>query len=158
MFRAPQWHGATQTHLPCKSCKSHGSATSRMRSPALRLPHYRQWLSRIPPGHPAQKRTRQVSKTSVSYALPRAACHARSPQKVTRDKSKTHSHLHFAPSTRTISSRGSRFVALPAAPPPALREKDKKSERTRRCEMPADVKMSRDVGRCANFDALDAKM
>ena len=32
--------------------------------------------------------------------------HARSPQKVARDQAKTQSHLHFAPSTRTISANG----------------------------------------------------
>ena len=32
--------------------------------------------------------------------------HARSPQRVAPDKSKTQSHLHFAPSTRAISAEG----------------------------------------------------
>ena len=32
--------------------------------------------------------------------------HTRSPQRVARDKSKTQSRLHFAPSTRTISAEG----------------------------------------------------
>ena len=32
--------------------------------------------------------------------------HARSPQRVALDQSKTQSHLHFAPSTRTISAEG----------------------------------------------------
>ena len=32
--------------------------------------------------------------------------HARSPQRVARDRAKTHSRLHFAPSTRTISAEG----------------------------------------------------
>ena len=73
--------------------------------------------------------------------------HARSPQRVAPDRAKTHSRLHFAPSTRTISAegcagpgqialspafraldthdlrRGLRFVVL------RLREKVKKSER-----------------------------
>ena len=71
---------------------------------------------------------------------------ARSPQRVARDTTKSHSRLHFAPSTRTISAegcdgpgqialspafrarRGLRFVVLRRCCP-ALREKVKKSER-----------------------------
>ena len=34
--------------------------------------------------------------------------HARSPQRAARDKSKTPSHLHLAPSTHTISAEGLR--------------------------------------------------
>ena len=82
--------------------------------------------------------------------------HARSPQRVARDKSKTQSHLLFAPSTRTISAEGcaghGKNAISPAfrvldthdlPPPPASREKEKKSDRIRRCEMCRceDVKM-----------------
>ena len=111
---------------------------------------------------------------SPAFCAPR---HARSPQRVARDKTKSHSRLHFAHSTRTISAEGCprqnqialspAFRALdmhdlrrglrrtetnrtracisrtrharspqrvafrggPAALPPALREKVKKSER-----------------------------
>ena len=72
----------------------------------------RAFRTRLPP-----KVKRQVSKTSVSYetsatnpkrnltcvSRPRRA---RSPQRVARDQSKTQSHLHFAPSMRTISAEG----------------------------------------------------
>ena len=42
-------------------------------------------------------------RTLTCISRPR---HARSLQMVAPDKSKTHSHLHFAPSTRTISAEG----------------------------------------------------
>ena len=48
---------------------------------------------------------------------------ARSPQRVAPDRAKTQSHLHFAPSTRTISQR----VAFRGAPPPP-RERKKRRE------------------------------
>ena len=49
--------------------------------------------------------------------------HARSPQRVARDKSKTRSHLHFAPSTRTISAEGCAGQ-IQNAVSPALRALD----------------------------------
>ena len=89
-------------------------------------------------------------RTLACISRPR---HARSPQRVAPNRTKTHSRLHFAPSTRTISAegcaaqnqialspafrafdtrdlrRGLRFVAVRRHCPPALREKVKKSER-----------------------------
>ena len=46
----------------------------------------------------------RASKRTLACVL--RARHARSPQRVARAKSKTHSRLHFAPLTRTISAEG----------------------------------------------------
>ena len=47
-------------------------------------------------GHPANRTLACISRTR----------HARSPQRVARTPDKSHSHLHFAHSTRTISAEG----------------------------------------------------
>ena len=59
-------------------------------------------------GHPANRTLACISRTR----------HARSPQRVARAPSKSHSRLHFAHSTRTISAEGcahSRQIALSPA-------------------------------------------
>ena len=59
-------------------------------------------------GQPASRTLACISRTR----------HARSPQRVARGPDKSHSRLHFAPSTRTISAEGcagSRQVALSPA-------------------------------------------
>ena len=63
--------------------------------------------------------------------------HARSPQRVAPDTERTHSPLHFAPSTRTISAEGC-VSSCSGGTVPTLREKEKKSGEDVRC---ADVKM-----------------
>ena len=50
-------------------------------------------------GHPANRTLACISRTR----------HARSPQRVARTPDKSHSHLHFAHSTRTISAEGCTF-------------------------------------------------
>ena len=54
--------------------------------------------------------------------------HARSPQRVAPDRARTQSHLHFAPLTRAVSAEGCVSWCSDGAAP-ALREKEKKSER-----------------------------
>ena len=61
-------------------------------SPALDTHDLRRGLRRTKP-----------SRTLACISRPR---HARSPQRVAPDKAKSHSRLHFAPSTRTISAEG----------------------------------------------------
>ena len=47
-----------------------------------------------------------VTKPNRTLACISRTRHARSPQRVARDKTKSHSRLHFAHSTRTISEEG----------------------------------------------------
>ena len=181
MFRAPQWHGATQTHFPPRPRKSasHCDITNVTRPlspapkssfpcftgqvcvqlqkalsrtnlyyklatfesnseklfPALDL-YYTNWPLLISHLHFAPL-TRTISAQGcagqVQHAISPAfrapdthdlrrglpaknpkrslTCtsrprHARSPQRAAPDRDKTHSRLHFAPSTRTISAEG----------------------------------------------------
>ena len=46
------------------------------------------------------------TETSRTLACTSRIRHARSPQRVAPDRDKSHSRLHFAPSTRTISAEG----------------------------------------------------
>ena len=76
-------------------------------SPAFRA-LYTHDLRRGLRGHPANRTLACISRTR----------HARSPQRVARTPDKSHSHLHFAHSTRTISAEGcarSRQIALSPA-------------------------------------------
>ena len=76
MFRAPQWHGATQTHFPPTPCKSAGHRRG-FESPFESAK--RAFRTRLPP-----KVTRTVSKTSASHKTS-SKSHASSLQVFVRD-------------------------------------------------------------------------
>ena len=130
MFRAPQWHGATQTHFPPRPRKSawhcditnvirhtvcphtrsnhitleaNTSESSSTNCPLLKGSFPTSWplLSPAPKSFFKSSSEKRPKLTLTCISRPR---HARSSQRVAPDQAKTHSHLHFAPSTHTISA------------------------------------------------------
>ena len=61
--------------------------------------------------HDLRRGLRRTKPNRILACISRTR-HARSPQRVAPDKTKSHSRLHFVRSTRTILRRGLRFVAL----------------------------------------------
>ena len=128
MFRAPQWHGATQTHFPPRPCKSAGHRRgfeSRFESAK------RAFRPRLPP-----KVTRQVSKTSVSYETSskthmsksaKRAFRTRLPPKNERKHPSEHTHHAALPSS----------FAIPA-PPNNTRSHANPNVTQRRSPLPSD--------------------
>ena len=125
MFRAPQWHSATQTHFPPRPRKSQWHCdTTNVVSPH-RPPHTRRHSDitdvilphRLPLLSPAPKSSfpRYICTTnwpllspSLKGSFPYYTCTTSwpLPQRVAPELDKSHSRLHFAPSTRTISAEG----------------------------------------------------
>ena len=99
------------------------------RSPATRLVYtsmFRapQWHGAMPTHCPPRPR-KSAWHCDITNVIRHTVCprHARSPQRVVRAKPKTQSHLHFAPSTRTIAAQGCA-VQIQNAISPAFRALD----------------------------------
>ena len=68
------------------------------------------------------RRGLRAHRTNRTLACISRARHARSPQRVARAPDKSHSRLHFAHTTRTISAEGCIFGRRCSSPPSPLRE------------------------------------
>ena len=123
MFRAPQWHGTTQRHLP----------SSLSPAPKSSLPHY--ICSTNWPGLTGSSKSAAPSLQNQRFVRDflaldthdlRRGLPATNPERTLTCISRP----RHARSLQRLVFRGAQ-----AAPPPALREKEKKSDRIRRCEM-----------------------